>query len=924
MLELGPLAFASPWLLLGLLTLPVLWWLLRVTPPAPRRLDFPAIRLLLMLRRREETPARTPLWLILLRMALAALVIFAVSHPLLNPRSELSGTGPVVIAVDDGWAAARGWADREAAINGLIDRAERDQRPVVLVTTARPPGTEPLATSGILRAGEARRVARAIRPKPWAVDRQAAMEAIGALELDGSAHVVWLSDGLFDRMSGAFADRLQQLGALEVFSDARTKLARLVLAPSFQGDALIVPVLRATASGEEDIKLRLLGENGQFLAEAEAHFAEGAGRTEARVTMPGEIRNAITRIDIEGEASAGAAFLLDERWRRRPVGLFSGEASEDAQPLLSDLYYLERALAPVSEVRRGNVDDLLARTLAVMVLADVGRLTDSQTERLGEWVERGGIVLRFAGPRLAKDVDKLIPVRLRGGGRALGGVMSWASPAQLMPFDEKSPFTGLIVPPEVVIQRQVLAEPSIDLDAKSWARLSDGTPLVTAERSGKGWIVLVHTTANAEWSNLPISGLFVQMLQRLVALSQGVAGEEVGGVLAPIEVMDGFGRLESPPSTAAPIEGAKFADSVPGPRSPPGYYGREGARQALNLSTSVRELRPLGELPGGVSYATYPAAGEIDLKPLLLLAALLVALADLAIGFVLRGLVPGIGAGRGAAIRVRPAAGAAGALVVIVALGAAAAHAQTGAREDSEEFALKATLETRLAYVETGIPAIDRVSRDGLRGLSEVLRRRTAIEPAEPIGVNVERDEIAFFPLLYWPVAPTQPMLSDKALAKLQSYLRTGGTILFDTREQGEVNIDPASPGGASTIRLRYLLQGLDIPPLIPVPQDHVLTKAFYLISQYPGRWTGGTVWVEAQGGRHNDGVSSVLIGSNDWAGAWAVSVDGGPAFAVVPGGERQREMAYRFGINWVMYALTGNYKTDQVHVPAIMERLGQ
>ena len=90
------------------------------------------------------------------------------------------------------------------------------------------------------------------------------------------------------------------------------------------------------------------------------------------------------------------------------------------------------------------------------------------------------------------------------------------------------------------------------------------------------------------------------------------------------------------------------------------------------------------------------------------------------------------------------------------------------------------------------------------------------------------------------------------------------------------------------------------------------------------GRWAGGNLWVEPTTDRVNDGVATVIIGSNDYAGAWAVDPQGRSAYAVVPGGEPQREQAFRFGVNLVMYALTGNYKTDQVHVPAILERLGQ
>src|SRR5229473_4679897 len=114
MLALGSLAFTTPWLLAGFAVLPVLWWLLRVTPPAPIVVAFPAIRLLFGLVPREETPAKTPLWLILLRMLLAALLILALAHPLLNPQARLASTGPIVLVVDDGWAAARDWPTRQA------------------------------------------------------------------------------------------------------------------------------------------------------------------------------------------------------------------------------------------------------------------------------------------------------------------------------------------------------------------------------------------------------------------------------------------------------------------------------------------------------------------------------------------------------------------------------------------------------------------------------------------------------------------------------------------------------------------------------------------------------------------------------------------------------------------------------------------
>jgi hypothetical protein len=925
MLALGPIAFTAPWMLATLAALPVLWWLLRITPPAPLVRAFPPLRLLLAVRRQDETPARTPLWLILLRMLIAALIIVALAHPILNPGHALRGSGPLVLVIDDGWAAGPRWAARETTIAGLIDRADRDGRAVHVLTTAPRPGGEQIAMSNLLRPAEARRLVRAIKPKPWPADREAALEAIRGVSFDGSAHVAWLSDGLDGKGATALAERLQQLGSLQMFLDEAPKRAVLLGNPHATGDGLSVPVMRAATSGAVEMPLSLIGVEGRLLGRATAAFKPGEATATARFALPGELRNDAARVEVENQQSAGGVFLLDERWRRRPVGIASGGSALDSQPLLADDYYLDRALSPFSDVQRGSVEALLKREMAVIILADIGRLSDGERRDLDQWISRGGVVLRFAGPRLAQNADGLVPVPLRGGGRALGGALSWTKPAQLLPFDENSVFAGLKIPEDIRIRRQVLAEPTLELNERTWARLADGTPLVTAAKQGEGWLILVHTTANTDWSNLPISGLFIEMLQRIVGLSQGVVGDDAKAVFPPLESLDGFGVLGPPPVGATTIPGRDFARSTATPRTPPGFYGHGNARRALNLSQGIERLAAIGDLPAGVDIAAYDAEAGFDGKPWLLLIALLLMLADLVISYALRGM-----------LAARPAHAATAAMLGALALAGllaattAPALAQGGnatrplSSDPETDFALRATLETRLAFVRTGDPNLDTISEAGLTGLTNMLRQRTAIEPGAPMGVNIERDELSFFPLLYWPVSPGQPPLSEEAVEKLNAYLRGGGTVLFDTREQSNVSFDMFGTGGPAAARLRMLLSGLDIPALIPVPQDHVITKSFYLLQDFPGRWTGGTVWVERRGGAHNDGVSSVIIGANDWAGAWAVDDGRRAMLPVVPGGERQREMAYRFGINWVMYALTGNYKTDQVHVPAIIERLGQ
>jgi hypothetical protein len=914
MLGLGPLSFMTPWVLVALLSLPVLWWLLRVTPPAPKRIAFPAIRLLFGLVPREETPHRTPLWLLLLRLAIAGLLILALAGPLLNARPPVEGAGPLLIVVDNGWASAPRWESRAAAMRNLVAEAGRAGRPVALLATAPAGDGRPISPSGLMEAGEAARALQLIEPRPWSTDRRAAAAALEQLPA-GALESVWLSDGIADAAgegAGEPADGAERLalalrerGPLRVMLDPPEARAFLQRPPVSAADALTLNFERVTAGGEHPFTIVASDLQGRPVARETLRFEPGQRRTSHAIRLPVELRNRIASVRVESEPSAGATFLVDAQWRQRPIGVVSGGQAGEEETLVGELYYLRRALGPGTDLREGTIADLLQRGLAVLMLADVGSLTEEETGALQSWIERGGLLLRFAGPRLAQNADALLPVRLRGGDRTLGGALTWEQPAEIAPFGPSTPFAGLAVPPDVRIYRQVLAEPELSLGDKTWATLTDGTPLVTAEHRGKGWLVLVHTTANADWSNLALSGLFVQMLNRIVALSEGVAGEAAEASLPPRLSLDGFGLLGSPPPLALPAPAAIFDKGEVGPQHPPGFYGSETTQRALNLGAGLADFRPLGALPPGVAAESYGAADRaFDLQPWLLAAALLLFLGDLLISLALRGLLP------------RPRRAAAGAAMALILLCAAAAPLSAQETDPgSDDYALEMTGAMRLAFVRTDDGPVDRESEQGLLGLSLVLRQRTAVDVGAPVGIDLARDELAFCPWIYWPIAPENRPLTDVALQRVNLYLRNGGLILFDTRD---------GDAGTGMARFNELVRGLDIPALIPVPPDHVLTKAFYLLREFPGRWAGGTLWVEQGEGRVNDGVSSVVIGSNDWAAAWAIDDAGQPIYATVPGGQKQREYAYRFGVNLVMYALTGNYKSDQVHVPAILERLGQ
>jgi hypothetical protein len=905
------IAFDSPWLLAALAALPVIWWLLRVTPPAPRRVAFPPLRLLLGLAAKDETPAHTPLWLLALRLFAAALVITALAQPKIGEGPPLPGKGPLVLFIDNGWTSAEYWSARSAAIASALSSPAPSGRAVAIVPTA-----SPLRTVTLLSAGEARRRAAEITPQPWLPNRSTAVAAIDKAKLGDAPEILWLSDGLDYGDGARIADALAARGHLRIYADAPGASVFMLRSLRNEADGFIVHIARNASAGGREGDVDALGAQGEMLASAHFRFPPGAGETSAKLPLPLEIRNETARIVIENRDSAGAVQMLGSGSQRRPVEIVSARNAQDEQPLLSDTYYLQRALAPYADVQKGTIADAIARNVSVIVLADIGTIAGADHDRVAQFVEHGGILVRFAGGRMTTNVDDLVPVKLRVGGRYLGGALAWAQPQHLAPFPDASPFRGLSVPPEVAVTRQVLAEPSIELADRSWARLADGTPLVTGASRGKGWVVLFHVTASPAWSNLPLSGLYVDMLRRLLDLAGGAQptqlANDANAVFPPSATLDGFGHLVKPPADALPLHGSDLARTAPSPTHPPGLYGHGGAEFALNAGNDSLELHALRAI--GRTIEGYSASAGVDLEEPLLALALMILLADACIGLWLRGYLPTPRmAGHIATL----------ALALILITTPFVAHAD-------DAFDMKAALDTRLAYVKTGLPDLDAMSAAGLTGLGQVLKARTSYEPLDPIGVDLDKDDLSFFPLLYWPMDPRERELAPGALSKIADYMRNGGTILFDTRDLtlGGVR-GPQSPGEQT---LRRLLSKLDMPPLQPVPSDHVLTKTFYLIQDFPGRWAGGKVWVEALPppdpdsgpARGGDGVSPVIIGSNDWAAAWAVDSQSRPLADVTPGGDEQREMAYRFGVNVVMYALTGNYKTDNVHAQALLERLGR
>ena len=927
------LTFLTPWLLSALLGLPVLWLLLRAVPPAPIRRFFPGVILLLGLRDKTQISDRTPWWLLLIRMLALGLIILGLAGPLLNPQSTTIKRSDLLILLDGGWAAARDWQAHQLLLDRVLNQAARDGRPVAIARLTTP------STPVFQSAQSWQERLPGLAPTPWVPDASKMQTALQGLN-DQPFDSLWLSDGLAQTGRAALLSALQNRGDVEVIETEQTLFA---LEPAKLSDGMItLHAIRLPNTMDQSVTIRAHGTdpNGrsQIISTITTAFTESVTRIPVQFSLPAELRERVSRFDIVGQTSAAGVSLTGNSLLRREVALISEGADREGLELLSPLHFIAKAYAPSAELLSGDLTTLLPANPDLVVLADIAKLSTTEETALGQWVAEGGLLLRFAGPRLAtSDLSRttehpLMPVRLRAGGRTVGGAMSWGAPKSLAAFAPNSPFFGLEIPNDVRVSAQVLAQPDPSLSQRVIAMLADGTPLVTRKQSGKGQIVLFHVTANAEWSSLPLSGLFVQMLERL---SQSVAGSEPdmkslqGTIWQPSQILSAQGQLE-PATRLAGIAAEKLFDAPLSAEIRPGLYTHAKEQVARNVIGPDSRLLP-AIWPNGTNLRGLSDRLETPLGGWCLILALLILLVDVLATLSLSGRLVST-------------------VAVLCLLATLSSTGPAGAQDDGAEArtpatngnagaavsekAWQASSELTLAYVVTGNSKVDAISKAGLDGLSQTLFARTSVEPAAPVGLDLERDMLMFYPLLYWPITAGQPTPSLKAYRKLNAFLKSGGMIVFDTRDGDIAGFGTSS---SNSLRLQKITYGIDIPALEPMPQDHVLTRAFYLLQDFPGRYTQRDIWVEAAPQavekaagmpfrNLNDGVSPVIIGGNDWAAAWAVDAQGKQMFPIGRNASdrRQRELAYRFGINLVMHVLTGNYKSDQVHVPALLDRLGQ
>lgn len=911
------LNFLSPWLLLGLLGLPLLWYLLKITPPRPKKITFPAFDFLRDIDEKETSAHHTPWWLLLLRVCALAALIMAFSGPFLKTSDYLaSQPSAAVFIFNNSWTstAALSAMKNQAAMMTKEQSGQTQDTEFFVMQTARP-AFQDTHVSALNQSGALDAIQN-IKNYAWGSDFAALEESIKDMDLPRDTVTFYFDDGVQTEKESDFLRFLSDHSQTSLFHPSLdTAFGYLRATPASPNASGNMASNRLASVVQQNTSLRFIRTAPFDKTQTIIHYHDHAQIIGAQTLpleseqefidftpdIPQDLWADVTSIRIAGQNHAGGIYLLPPRPERQTVGII-GLSNETSHNYLDPDYYIHQALSPFHSVKTDNFDTL-SQDASVIFISDSERLNDSDLEPIMNWVNEGGIIVRFADESLAGGrLSELTPVPLRNTGRSLQSALSWAKPQTINRFTENSPFQSLPISNDIEIKRQILAEPFMELGNYVWAEIEDGTPLITAKKTGDGWLILYHVGAQPDWSNLPLSGLFVEQLLKIIDIAQGtVVADNQGLANADFHIerrLDADQTLSSPKGyeKILPLQQSQQKRTL-SDLSPAGIYGNGDASITINVGDNAHAYRR-ASYPSFITTYSYQNENSADFKKWFLIAALVLLFIDCLYRIYSGASWPLHGRKKMASV-----------LFVCALFGFTAPASAQLSDADLASHSV-------LAYVITGNQNVDALSEAGLKGLVLETTKRTLADLAQVKGVDVERDDLSFYPLIYWPITPSQAPVSPQAAEKLHHYLANGGLILFDTRDGYQTNRVNSD--------LLRITRNMTIPDMTPIPVDHVLRRSFYLLNNFPGLYDSYDFWIAPVPETINDGVAPILVGNNDWASAWAVNNNNAPMIAIPTGGERQREMAYRFGVNLVLYTLTGNYKDDQIHIPFILERLDQ
>ena len=891
--------FGNIFPLLGLIILPIIFFIIRFYPPVPKEKEYSSFFLLKDIVRQNSSKTKFPLWLLIFRLLLCLLVILFFSDPYLTIGKQTGNYKNYTIIADNGWSIANNWKNYKNIIKEISIEAENKKKEIHFYFSL----SENIIEPTILKSHN--EVLEFIKKNPPLVqqtDRKNVIKILKKNNYFNSSKVFFIFSNFDSRSIKEQTQTLKLIKennpAIEIINPVKkiTFLEKV----NINKERLELTIKRKGIYINNDFVIQIFGNSGEVLFKKKYTYNSNIDEYKITETFPIEIINQFFKIKILNENHAGAYFYLDDYTKRVSVGVIAEDESLIEKPLLSPVYYLKKSLNQNHTSYIASIKKILDKKISVIFLPSNKRLLKADQNRLKKWIKEGGVLVRFSDKNIIKQKDLYFDGKNYFQSlRNIAKDFSIQNKLSISSFTKNTLLSNLKVPKDLIFEKQLILD-NYESDIIVLASLEDQSPLITMKNVGYGKVILFHITSNNEWSNLPLSSLFKDIISKLLLVpkvEKNLYSEE----MIIKSKIDSFGELTNPLKNYYYVNNLIEEKKYPSFKNPAGIYENENLSIALNLSGNLSTQSFFSNIDERISIKNNYEKSIFKLKNFILILIFIMFFADMLINIILKNNILFLNF-------FKKSKSFSFLFVFSIIL------CSQNKIEASENYN-----KIFLAYIKTENNILNQIALSGLTNLKDFLIERTSISPQGVKEIDIVSDKIFFYPFIYWQITKNIPNLEEKTIKKIKNYFNSGGIILFDIiyLSKSYNNVDK------NTLEdIEALFSELGIEDLQQITKNHTLSKSYYLLKKFPGRFDNKLFLVNTDNLDDNDGVSSVIVGLNNWVGAWAKDENNYPLYQVIPGGDRQRELSFRFGINLIMYSLTGNYKSDQVHSKSILERL--
>lgn len=896
------ISFVYPYSLILLIFLPFLIRFLITSPLLPKLKKFPSIIFLANYKSIDQKSAKLNYPIIILRLLIILFLIFAFSNPIFSSGNTKKSSDLIII--DNGWTSGTIWNVRKQKIIELLSAKEIKNQEFFLLTTTEL-ANEKLSNYNSKNFAEAINFVKSIKPLSWSPNYKNVKRSVED-RIDSFDKVYWFTEKTIN------TEKSNLLNFLKNYN--------LTIVASSENE--IPPVLKVFPENDTTYKIEIhhykkkftKGTINCFDEEQRLIFRqkfeqkivenEDTFTTKFELKLPYQIKDKIFYFQLDDINSVSTKFFLNRLRQKKVIGIVNDKKNEvDFQ---RGSYYTRKGVEKNNVIIEEGLSKLLTKSVSSIFIDD-SNSTNNIKEQTLSWIKSGGIMIKYGGPNLLSTfadnpnnifLNKLSLSKIE---TTLDSKLSLKKNLKIKEeTDEEEFFFGIKIPNEIVVKKYIQLDISyLTNDVEVLLRLENGAPIISSSKVGSGRIIFFHIPVNNLWSNFPLSYSFIEIIQRIINLSKGI-DEKKERIFQPYLSLDAIGNFLPASAQVLSVNNFKPSNSIVlNYNQPPGIYKDYDGFIAVNFGNNFSNSYKFKNLGSNLNFEELITDKSISLRPILLTLAILFFLIDTLITLYLRGLIR-----FDYLLRIFPKVF----MIIFITLISKTIIAKDISKDKISE--------TKIGYILTNNSLIDENSRNGLMQISKFVSKKTASILNKPEGINLQNQELFYYPLIYWPLINTNIKLSSEESKKINSFLKDGGLLLVDCK----LNFSTFDLDNCLA-KFKDLVKISELSKFSKLGKNHGIAKSFYLIENFPGV-ENNEVFFSKVDSQFNDNAASVVLSNNNWSNAWAKDSNENFIFPLLDNSENQRITSIRFGINLVIYALTGNYKADQIHVPEILKRL--